>query len=219
MTSSAVGGRPSVDFMLPGRWWHIALGETEDVAAQVRAMTRSVVGSQDDRARLRRELAQEVSRAASAAAQAHATDFYFAVEVIPGVPIPAFLAIYWPQLPAGLSLLLGPAAASSALAASLRTAQPDAEVVDLGGDEVGVVRSVTTIATSLEAALEAHDGTEARGPGDGRDVVVSYWALRSDAPRPLLLSFTSPLASMKGELVELFDAIVGTVTWTEPTTA
>lgn len=199
--------RPSTEFLLPGRWWHIVLGDPADTARQIRAMARSAVGRQDDRAQLRRDIRVTVERAALVAEDAEATDFYFALEIVPGVPIPACLAVYWPDIPYGLSLAAGPRAAADSLASSLRTAQPATRVVSLGDDDIALVRSVRTMVGPAFAAT---------GVEGAQELVTSYWVIRQDAPRPLLLSFTTALVSLRDEMVDLFDAIVSTLEWVEP---
>lgn len=195
-------------FLLPGRWWHIDLADGADVVRQVRLMSREVVGKQDDRAQLRRDVQVSVEKAALAAADAGASDFYFAVEVVPGVPIPASLAVYRPELPAGV-LAVDLEQAADGLATSLRRLHPSAAVDSMPAaqEHFALVRSVRTMVGPTFAAT---------GVERAEELVVSYWALRNDAVRPLLLSFTSALVSMKDELVPLFDAIVSTVEWSEP---
>lgn len=211
LARTAVGdtvvSRPSADFLLPGRWWHIDLDHPSGVSSQVRAMSRTVVGRQDDRAQLRHDIQVTVERAAVAARDARASDFYFAVEIVPGVPIPACLAVYWPDLPVVVEVGATLAATAEAVAEALRRSQPEAVIEDLGGEEIAVVRSVKTMVGPT---------FQATGVDGARELVASYWALRRGAPRPLLLSFTSALVSMRDEMIPLFDAIVGTVTWTEP---
>lgn len=203
----AADDRPVTDFVLPGRWWHIALGDADDVARQARNMCRSAVGRRDDRAQLRHDLQTAVERAAVAARDAEATDFYFALEIVPGVPLPASLAVYWPPVPFGLSFDAGPSAAAAALGANLRATQPGATVEVSGGDELALVRTIRTMVGSTFAAT---------GVEGAEELTVSYWVIRPDAPRPLLLSFTTALASLQEDMVALFDAIMSTVQWDVP---
>ncbi|WGX98377.1 hypothetical protein [Nocardioides sp. L-11A] len=203
MTEAAAPSR-RVDFLLPGKWWHIVLTTPEETRRQVRQMARSVIGRRDDRAQLRHDVQASVERAAEAAAQAQGSDFYFAVEIVPGVPIPASLAVCWPEVPAGLSLDVSPAAGAEALSAHLRRSGRWGEVAVLETDGPGVVRTVKTIAGPLSA------GTGVEGAGE---VVASYWLVRQESPFPLLLTFSSALVSMREEMVPLFDAIVSTVEW------
>ena len=205
--SEAVAMRAEVDFLLPGKWWHIALSGPEETAREVRRMTRSVVGRQDDRAQLRHDIQLSVEKAAAAAAAANGSDFYFAVEIVPGVPIPASLAVCWPEVPAGLSLALSARAGAEALAANLDSIGGDAEIDVLEREGLGVVRSVKVVRGPISTAT----GVEGAG-----EVVASYWLVRQISPFPLLLTFSSALVSMNAEMVPLFDAIVSTVEWGEP---
>lgn len=206
----APGSHSKVDFVLPGRWWHIAITTPEATGREIRTMVRSVVGRDDSRAQLRREMQASVQAAAATAAKLHGSDFYFALEIVPGVPIPASLAVCWPPIPAGLAITVSARAGADALAGHLQAVETSATIDILVLGSYDVVRVVKTRTGQLSA------GTGIEGAGE---VVASYWLLRQDARVPLLLSFSSALVSMKDEMIPLFDAIVSTVDWTEPPTA
>lgn len=207
MTEVQVSAGVGVDFVLPGRWWHIALEEDAAVNRQVRSLVRSALGRGDDRAQLRNEMQQAVERAVATARRADASDFYFALEIVPEVPIPATLAVYWPPVPFGLSLDAGARSAAESLASSLTRKDPGCRTEVLGSSDVALLRTEKTIAGEM---------TSATGVAEARELVVSYWVIRQDADRPLLLSFTTALASLRDEMVELFDAIVSTLDWRVP---
>ncbi len=197
---------PEVDLLLPGKWWRLPLGDADRLRDSARSLAVRTVGRQDDRAQLRAELAASVLKAAKEAERANASDFYLALEVVPGVPIPISLSLSWPDLPARLSREAGADVEAQSLAASLRSAQPTAEVDTWGAGDLGVVRVTETSAHALAVSVGA-DGAE--------KLSVSYWVMTADFATPLVLSFTTSLVSMADSILELCDAIVSTVSWSQ----
>jgi hypothetical protein len=196
------------DFALPGRWWRIPLDTEGSIEGSAQAMARELIGRGDEVAGLRRDLVRDVVAAATAARAGNGQDFYFALEITPGVGVPISLTVYWPELPTGPSREHAATAAAS-LAASLEKAEDPGEVAILELSPVaGVVRTTRAFAPSVPVAeVTAADQL-------GR-LDLSYWVLQPGATRTLLMAFSTSMVDLREPVTGLCDAVVATVTWRE----
>jgi len=194
-----------VELVLPGRWWHVPLETAGTVESSVKAMAREIVGAQDDRAGLRAQIRERVSRAAEKATRAGGTDFYFAIEVVPGVPVPATLTVAWVPSSSPALAAVDQEAAAQELMSTLGS--QDAEsVLEMWDDrEHTVVRSVRR---RVKVAEE-------EGLDDQPQLAATYWLLRATSSSNMVLDFRTPMAEVADAAVTLFDAIVGSVSWPE----
>ena len=82
-------GEDVLTFILPGSWLRIPLAEPD---ARKEAISRAALvafGRSDEHASLRQAFRQELTRAAVASADAGASGWYIASQIIEGVPLPA----------------------------------------------------------------------------------------------------------------------------------
>lgn len=201
---------PLVDFILPGRWWRLTLGSDDALRRAARAMALDALGRADQLAQLRSELITQVLRAAGSARAAGGTEFYFGLEIAPGMPLPMSLTVYWPDLPLTPSRQVGPRVAAEALAESLaHSSGGQASVVD--SPDFGVVRVVKSRPSN---AVE-QPSSDSTGDPDRDRLDVSYWVLNPESARTLMLSFSTTLVQFHDAVVELGDAIVSSVMWRE----
>jgi hypothetical protein len=193
---------PLPTFVLPGRWWRVPLDSPERIAASTRAMGKALYPG-DELASLRAEIRQRVESAAGEAAQAGARAFHFAVEVVPGVPVPLTLGLFQPDLPPRLSARTGPVAAAEALGASFREGGSGAAVSTWGDDAIGVVRVLST--------QEPVPGAEVDRPVLRTD----YWLTAAGSDATTVFSFSAPVIweQTAPALLELMDAVIATVQW------
>lgn len=192
-----------LSFTLPGSWWHIPLEDEQGIAGRVRAMMTGIIGRDDQQAQLRHELKAKVVSAATAAREADASDFYFAREIVPGVPIPVSLGVYAPDIPVGLSSEASAIAAAESLSMSMQRVDDDLHLVPAGGPDTAVLRGHKILRGGELAVAEQEEAGQ---------LIVSYWLIQKGSGRVPLLSFATPLHAMADEMLELFDAIVSTVT-------
>ncbi|MBC7633341.1 hypothetical protein, partial [Aeromicrobium sp.] len=134
---------------------------------------------------------------------AGAVAFHFALEVVPGVPVPLTLGIYQPELPPRLSTQVGAVPAAESLAASFRAAEPDAAVSTWGDDNNGVTR-VLRMSPADPAAEAARPLLRA-----------DYWITAVGSEATTVFSFAAPVLwdQTAPALLELLDAIISTVQW------
>ena len=86
-------GEDVLTFILPGSWLRIPLAEPD---ARKEAISRAALvafGRSDEHASLRQAFRQELTRAAVASADAGASGWYIASQIIEGVPLPATLTV------------------------------------------------------------------------------------------------------------------------------
>jgi len=191
------------EFGLPGRWWKVPLSSRDAMIRSAAALAEHVLGRADQLAQLRAEMKASVVKAADAAADSNARDFYFATEVVPGVPVPLLLAVYAPTLPPRLSTDASGQAAADALGAALRTGDSEATISTWAQGDTGVVRDLRVVQGSPEEEVST-----AR-------LRIDYWLVRRDSADTLVMSFTAPMYwEQVGEsLLALTDAVVSTVSW------
>ncbi|MBS2939448.1 hypothetical protein KDN32_17035 [Nocardioides sp. J2M5] len=202
MTTSPTVATEMPTFALPGRWWRVPLETPEATTASVRSMARSLCPG-DELAVLRRDVQERVSAAAAEATKAGARAFHFAIEVVPGAPVPLTLGIYEPTLPPRLSAQGGALASAEALAVSLRSAEPNAAVSSWGDDELGIVRVLSTQAPTADSEVD-------------RPVLrADYWLTAPATDATTVFSFAAPVIwdQTAPALLELLDAIISTVRW------
>lgn len=177
---------------LPGTWVYLPLDDDAALEAQSRALLRRQVGRDDRKARLRRALKDELTRAAASAKNAGSESLALALELAEGVPFGAALTtttVSWPvdagseRLPPMERLVAG---------------FPELDAVPCG-DGLAVRRTAERSATV--------DGQESTA------LAVDYLT-----PTPhgslLVIAFSVPVWELPSELaVQLFDAIVSSLAW------
>lgn len=187
-----------VQFSLPGAWWRVDIEDDDTVAASSRAMVSTLFRG-DELAQLRREVKGLVTEAATKAREAGAQKFYFATEVVPGVPVPLTLATYLPDLPPRLAAAAGAQASAESLAAWLRSVDPEATLSAWSEGDLGFVRDLSLVPAEQEQGAPT--------------VRADYWIVRGE--ETTIMSFTAQV--LWGEtaeaLLSLMDAVVATVEW------
>jgi hypothetical protein len=204
------------DFALPGTWWLVPVADPSVAARSIARAVEQAVGRRDADARLRAELRTRFTDVADRARTAGAAQVHLCHEIVPGVPLPATLTVYWPRLvlrasgeddPAlALRALLGPPEGADAGDGAPAGTGVDADVTldDLPtGPGIRRTRVITGSA--------APDGSAP----DVTTVEVDYW-LATPGGRVLLLSFACGMPLLAGQLVDLFDLVVRTTTWRFP---
>ena len=157
----------------------------------------------DELVSLRAEIRDHVSTAAKEALAAGAVAFHFALEVVPGVPVPITLGLYQPDLPPRLSTQLGAVPSAESLAASLRASAGDAAVSSWGDRDNGVTRALRM--SPGDPAVE----------GSMPLLRADYWITAPGCDVTTVFAFSAPVLwdHTAPALLELLDAIISTVQW------
>jgi hypothetical protein len=185
--------------VLPGRWGRIDLTTPEASRASIRAFVADALGRRDDDAGARAEYRRRLEATAEAARADHGRTLHVAIELTPGIPVPATLTILMPPLD---DIRLDERGLQS--------------VADLAGSLVGDDESAATTVTTLGPAIAGVRKVSSRTTGEQAGLAVlqvDYWLVAADPARLAVLSFSSPLVALQDMLVDLFDAIVATATW------
>ncbi len=206
------GGIGSPHFSLPGSWARIPLESRANTLASIRRMTERVTGRQDQLATMRAELRERFTKAADIAREGGASELFIGLELIPGVPLPAWAAIFPADYDAVDLRELGIDDARRAVEFAVGAA-PD------GGE---TRRSDIDAPTPIHAVRHAFRRRTEGREGDSEyafDLVeADYWIVASNPNRLALLTFSTAFAEYEDEMLELFDAVVSTLRWSVPAT-
>jgi hypothetical protein len=206
--------------ILPGTWAAIPLDDEAETARHIKNLVARQVGRNDRLARTRREAREELTDVAEQAKASGAITLALSLEILPGVPFPASLVVTedaWPtdsrrsdddlsDNPPSDNAASDNAASDNAaddgapddLAERLRLARPKAEILDFVSGPVARLSQVGEIAL---------------GSGTTTNVAAQYWVPVDHGDRLFLVLVDAPMAEAPDLYLELFDAIVDSMTW------
>ncbi|MHA7985454.1 hypothetical protein ACX9R5_06565 [Rathayibacter sp. CAU 1779] len=231
MTRRQVLGGGELAVILPGTWAVIPMDDDEAAAKAITALVKSRVGRADRLAQARRDVRSQLEGLVKQAKQADAFTFALSMEILPGVPFPASLLITHEAWPAGSAPAAAVRPTDAAEAGALEpvgratpgteptedaagatdgtdgerltSAFPDAEPLDLSFGRV--VRTSVLKQTSYD---------EESAP----ELVLDYRLTAPDDDRLLRVHINAPMAYQPDLFLELFDAIVDSITFRQPVT-
>ncbi|QNO38146.1 hypothetical protein H4J02_03705 [Protaetiibacter sp. SSC-01] len=198
-----------IRFALPGSWARIPLESEATALRAVRKLTEQVTGRKEELATLRAELRARFTGVVEAAREGGAEELYIGLELVPGIPLPAWAAVF-PADPAQLDLA---SVGFADLTRGVDFAVGDApeggssETIDDPRSRVRAVRHAWRRTTDV-----SHDGVER----SFELVEADYWVAAADPNRVALITFSTALAEYEEEMLELFDAVIGTLRWPVP---
>jgi hypothetical protein len=197
-------------FALPGSWGRINLASDSSMHTSIRKVVEHSIGRDDRFAAIRANMRTRFEQAASIAREHGAVDFHIALELAPGVPLPAWLAVFLPEFDSTEFDALGLTELKEALNFGLVTQQGDQaksrEVV-----EKTHVHAVRQAYRRVQPATDEHDEFEV--------LQADYWLAAAEPNRLALLSFSTSFVTHEQEMLELFDAVISTVRWPAPVPA
>ena len=172
--------------------------DLRDEAARRRSVSALVerqVGRDDSPASLRGDLRSQLGRAADDAARAGGRIMAVSLMRADGIPVPATLTMY--RVPGAALDDRG----AEELARLLRASQQQDDEIEIAHGLLGpVLRRVSR-----------RQGDASIGGSDVTLLLVDYWLDPTDAHGLMQLSFSSPLLELREGLLELFDAVVASV--------
>jgi hypothetical protein len=185
----------SYRLVVPDSWFRIPLEDERQRKDATRALTNRVFRGIADAPRLRARLLNRLDDEASAAQAVGGLELYMSMLEAAGFPLSASLLV---------SLVTGPPVgtdgteAASSLGALLR----------------GEGKNVRTGTVAGQPAVRAFHQSDGDGQGTvapvaGQDVYVLVPGGRAW----LLMSFSTPVVELAPQMLELFDAITGTLSW------
>ncbi|MCU1515053.1 MAG: hypothetical protein JWO10_2143 [Microbacteriaceae bacterium] len=191
-------------FALPGTWGRVNLASDATIQKSIRKVVEHAVGRDDKLATLRSELRGRFREAADLARDNSAVDFYLALELAPGVPLPAWLAVFLPDLASTDIDKLGLGELRAALNVSVSATAPQ-ESANTSTIALNRVQAVRQVFRRVQAATEESPEIQL--------LQADYWLAASNPNRIALLTFTTTYADLEQQMLEFFDAVIGTVRW------
>ncbi|MFT4028849.1 MAG: hypothetical protein QM675_03150 [Protaetiibacter sp.] len=206
-----------IRFALPGSWARIPLDSEAQALRAVRKLTEQVTGRKEELATLRAELRARFTTVVETAREGGAEDLYIGLELVPGIPLPAWAAVF-PADPEQLDLAaVGFADLGRALDFAAGAAPEDGSTARGEGETGG------GDATRVHAVRHAwRRTTQLAADGEERTVELveaDYWIAAAEPNRVALVTFSTALAEYEEEMLELFDAVIGTLRWPAPVDA
>ncbi len=192
-------------FELPGTWGRVNLATEASTQRSIRKVVEYSVGRSDELASVRAELRGRFRDAADLARANGATDFHIALEIAPGVPMPAWLAVFLPDLASADFDALGIGELRAGLDAGLSSTAPDGAVTTAVKTRVQAVRQVFRRVQPAEEETPELELLQA-----------DYWLAAANPNRIALLTFTTNFVDLEEQMLGLFDAVIGTVRWPAP---
>jgi hypothetical protein len=184
--------------VLPGTWAAIPLDDEAETARHIKNLVTRQVGRNDRLARTRREAREELTDVAEQAKASGAISLALSLEILPGIPFPASLIVTEDAWPDDHSDTEAVEPAVLDLAERLRRARPKAEIQDFVSGPVARLSQVGEIAL---------------GSGTTTNVAAQYWVPAENGDRLFLVLVDAPMAEAPDLYLELFDAIVDSMTW------
>jgi hypothetical protein len=181
------------------------------IQRSIRRVLDEVTRRRDDLVEPRAELRRRFQKAAEIAREGGATDFYVAFQHVPTIPLPAWVAVFTPEIDSTDFASLGLGELTQFLDRGMGTwGDPDAEVRSAAtgpDDEIHAVRhSWRRVSDVVEGDVEQRF----------EFVEADYWLAARDPNRIALLTFSTALADYEEEMLALFDAVVSTIRWPAP---
>ena len=179
----------------PEDWYRLPLLEEQRLRRGVAELVDRQFRGKDDRPTLRRELVDALLEQAHRAREGGGVDMYLSDLPISGVPLALSLVV---------SLVPFPADAT------------DLEDLAPGFDDEGVQATVVELPAGRalrRQRVEARDAPELAVTQ--LDTLLVDYLLPGPGETALLLTFSSPLVPVAEALSELFEAVAGTVRWSE----
>ncbi len=212
----------TVAVVLPADWHVVDLRSDAARHTGVVALVDRQVPRRDDLATVRRTVRRDVEDSSRRAAQAGGLFSAYMMTAIGPVALPAVLTAY--RVPGSFAQQddLDAFAATLALRVAGQPAEPGAAgegtvgkgPVDEGTADEGTVREGTVDVGdgALGPVLRATTTRAARADDGAADLVrCDYWTDPADGDGLLLLSFSTPVVTLRDAFLDLFDAVAGSL--------
>lgn len=200
-------------FVLPGKWGRVNLATDATTARSIRRILDDVTRRRDDLVIPRAELRGRFERAAAVAREGGATDFYIGLELVPSMPLPAWISVFLPDIESVEFDALGIDAIAAFLEKGMNDWGDPAAARRAG--EIGVDDPIHAVRHSWRRVTDVVEGAVER---QFEFVEADYWIAATDPNRIALITFSTALAEYEEEMLALFDAVVGTIRWPAPKT-
>lgn len=199
---------PSPRFVLPGSWGRVDLRSEAASRASIRKIADKATGRREELASIRAEIRDRFNKAADAARGSSATDLYIAFELTKGVPLPAWLTVFTPEIDAVDFQALGLSDLAEVLDRAITTT--DDEVTTT---ETPMAEQIRAVRQSWRRVAHV---TEGETEQDFEMLEADYWLAATNPNRIALMTFSTAYVQWETEMLQLFDAVVNTIRWGAP---
>jgi hypothetical protein len=198
-------GVPDLRLALPGSWGRVDLDSPEAIVSSVRKLVTRLAGRADHAASLRADLRAQLGSLADRAAEGGASEMYFAIEIVPGLPVPVSLTIFWPPNLVTGSLPSRPGTVIELVQDALVSLDDNAGY----GDQL--VQELAGTMTLRRTKVLVNPATDELP--EYSTLIVDYWMAVPGTQRVVLLTFSTTLVELKAQMLELFRATVAVIHW------
>jgi hypothetical protein len=207
---------PIPRFVLPGSWGRVDLTTEASSRRSIRKIAETATRRREELAPMRADLRDRFQQAADLAREGGASDLYVAFELAKGVPLPAWLTVFQPDLESTDFTALGLTDLNTVLDQAAKST--DERVAERREDlHDGAIHAVRQTWRRQTRVLE----------GEGNLAVdqtfeileADYWLAASNPNRIALLTFSTAYAEYEEEMLNLFDAVINTIRWPAPAPA
>lgn len=204
---------PIPKFVLPGSWGRVDLSSEASSRRSIRKIAETATRRREELAPMRADLRDRFQQAADLAREGGASDLYVAFELAKGVPLPAWLTVFQPDLDSTDFRALGLNDLALLLDVSAKTG--DERITEtrqeLDGGAIHAVRQTWRRQTRViegEGELAVDQVFEI--------LEADYWLATTSPNRIALLTFSTAYAEYEEEMLGLFDAVIKTIRWPAP---
>jgi hypothetical protein len=200
-------------FVLPGSWARVDLSTEASSRRSIRKIAETATNRRDDLATVRADIRDRFQEAADLARDGGASDLYIAFELASGVPLPAWLTVFQPDIESAEIAAIGKADLNSVLDYAVKTTRDRVSEVRSELDE-GAIHAVRQ---SWRRQTRVQEGPEGAGVDETFEILeADYWLAAANPNRVALLTFSTAYAEYEDEMLNLFDAVISTIRWPAP---
>lgn len=192
-------------FVLPGTWGRVDLRSEAASRSSIRKLAEQVTRKREELASVRAEIRDRFNAAADAARGSAATDLYVAFELTRGVPMPAWLTVFTPEIDAVDFQALGLDDLKKVLEKGVAVADPTITTT-----EPAMLNEIRAVRQSWRRVAHVSEGNLER---DFELLEADYWLAATNPNRIALITFSTAFVEWEDEMLRLFDAVIGTIRW------
>jgi hypothetical protein len=196
-------------FVLPGNWGRVNLSSESASRQSIRKIAETATGRKEELASVRAELRERFQKAADVAREGGASDLYVAFSLTKGIPLPAWLTVFEPEIDSTDFDALGIAELKKTLDLGITTSDEGvtSKTSDIEGTPIHAIRQSWrrqnhVVEGEIEQTFEFLE--------------ADYWLAAPNPNRIALLTFSTALAEYEEEMLGLFDAVIQTIRWPAP---
>jgi len=193
-------------FVLPGSWGRVDLRSEAASRSSIRKLADHATHRKEELATIRAEIRERFNAAADAARGSSATDLYVAFELTKGVPMPAWLTVFTPEIDAVDFQALGITDLKGVLERGIATSAEEVTSTPTVMNQ----QNISAVRQSWRRVAHVEEGETVQ---DFDILEADYWLAATNPNRIALMTFSTAFVEYEEQMLRLFDAVVGTIRW------